>query len=81
VIGGLIAAAIFKRLYRALAGQDQAPPPTAQDTSWRQLIIASTIKGALSDAVKGATDRTVAASFAHLTGTWPDGHVRKPTAK
>jgi hypothetical protein len=81
VIGGLIAAAMFPRLRRVLAGQDQAPSATAEDTSWRQAIVASTIKGALSGAAQGATGHTAAAGCAHFTGTWPDSHSRKPAPK
>jgi len=71
VLGGLAAGALFKRLWGALADEEEAPTATDRDRSWPEVVVASALKGAVFGAVKAASDRSGAAGFEHFTGTWP----------
>ena len=71
VLGRLAGASLFKRVWRTLGREDEPPTATDRDRSWRRVIIASATKGAVFGVVRAATQRSGAAGFAYLTGTWP----------
>src|SRR5262249_15062518 len=77
VIGGIFAGALFKRVWRAVAHEDSAPKAKDRDRTWREVIAAAAIQGAVFGGVKALTDRAGAAGFAHLTGVWP-GKTKSP---
>jgi hypothetical protein len=52
--GGLIAGALFKRTWRLVAGQDDTPDAGDLDRGWAEILIAATIQGAITGAVKAA---------------------------
>jgi len=81
VLGGRAAATSFNRLWRLVDNEGQAPKATDRDSSWRQVVIASAMKGAVFGVVKAATERAGATSFAYLTGSWPgkESDKRKAT--
>ena len=81
VLGGLAAAAAYKRLWRALAHEEETPRATDPDRSWRQVIAASAMKGAVFAVVKAVSSRSGAAGFASLTGTWPGQKSAGPRKK
>jgi hypothetical protein len=78
VLGGVLAGAVFKRLWKLAAGQDEAPKATDADRGWREILIAATVQGAIFGLVKAVVDRGAAEGTRKLTGTWPgdgeDGH-------
>lgn len=71
VLGGLVAGAIFKRLWAAAAHEEEAPQATDAQRGWSEVIAAATVQGAVFGAVKAAIDRAGATGFARLTGAWP----------
>ena len=71
VLGGLIAGALFKRLWRAVADERDAPAAKDRDRSWREVIVAAAMQGAVFGGVKALIDRAGATGFARLTGVWP----------
>jgi hypothetical protein len=71
VAGGLVASAIFGRLWRLATGEDEAPKATEQQRTWREVLIAATAQGAVFGLVKAAIDRGGAAGFRRATGEWP----------
>jgi hypothetical protein len=71
VLGGLVAAAIFKRIWRVAADEDEAPKATDGRRSWREVTAAAGAQGAVYAGVKAVIDRAGAAGFARLTGSWP----------
>jgi len=77
VVGGLLAGAIFKRVWRAIAGEDDSPDAKDQQRGWGQILAAAALQGALFGAVKAAVDRAGAKGFERATGTWP-GNTEKP---
>ena len=71
VIGGLIAGTIFKRLWGAVAHEEEAPKATDARRGWGEIIAAATVEGAVFGGVKAAIDRAGATGFQRLTGAWP----------
>ena len=71
VLGGLVAGAIFKRVWGAVGQEDEAPKPTDETKGWGEVLIAAAAEGAVFGGVKALVDRAGATGFAHLTGAWP----------
>ncbi len=71
VLGGLLASAVFKQLWKAFGHEDEAPEATAQGRSWREVLVSAGIQGAIFGLVKAAVDRGGAIGFRQVTGTWP----------
>jgi hypothetical protein len=71
VFGGLVAGAIFKRIWRAVAGEQDAPKATDESKGLAEVVTASAAQGAVYGGVKALLDRAGARGFAWLTGSWP----------
>jgi hypothetical protein len=71
VAGGLLAGALFKQVWKLIAGEEEAPEPTDEDRTWTEVLVAAAIQGAIIALVKAAVDRGGAAGVRRLTGTWP----------
>ncbi|MEU4353079.1 DUF4235 domain-containing protein [Streptomyces virginiae] len=71
-IGGALAGAAFKQVWKRLGHEDDAPNATDEDRSWREILIAAILQGAVFAAVKASIDRGGAMAVRRLTGTWPD---------
>ncbi|MFD3542210.1 DUF4235 domain-containing protein [Streptomyces sp. NPDC058662] len=69
--GGALAGAAFKQLWKRLGHDDDAPNATDEDRSWREILIAAALQGAVFAAVKALIDRSGAVAHKRLTGTWP----------
>jgi hypothetical protein len=70
-LGGILAGAIFKRIWKAAAGEDEAPKATDAQYGWRAVLVAATLQGAIFALVKAAVDRAAAEGTLKLTGVWP----------
>lgn len=71
VAGGLLAGAIFKQVWKRVAGEEDAPRATDESRGWHEVLVAAAVQGAIFAAVKAAVDRGGAAGFRRLTGKWP----------
>jgi hypothetical protein len=71
VLGGILAGAIFKRLWGAVAHEEEAPKATDERKSWGEVVAAAAAEGAVFGGVKALIDRGGATGFARLTGAWP----------
>jgi hypothetical protein len=71
VLGGMVAGAIFKRVWTAVAREHDPPEATDATKGWGEVIAAATVEGAVFGGVKAAVDRAGATGFARLTGAWP----------
>lgn len=73
VLGGLVAGAIFKQVWRRAAPGEKSDPPTALETSYpfRQILLAAAIQGAIYSVVKTTIDRQGARLFEKWSGEWP----------
>jgi hypothetical protein len=70
VVGGLVASKLFTKIW-SLVAEGEAPKPTERDTSWKTLLPAAALEGAIYAGVKAAAQRGSAQAFAHSTGVWP----------
>jgi hypothetical protein len=71
VLGGTLAAATFKKVWKLAAGEDETPKATDAHRGWPEVLAAAVLQGALFAVVKAAIDRTAATGTHKLTGTWP----------
>jgi hypothetical protein len=71
IIGGALAGALFKRVWKLVSGEDDTPTATDRRRSWTEIVLAAALEGAVYGAVKAAVDRGGAAGFEKATGTWP----------
>lgn len=71
VVAGLVARAMFKRVWRTVAHEDDAPDATDEDKGWGEVVAAAAAQGAVFGGVKAVMDRAGATGFAWLTGAWP----------
>lgn len=76
VLAGVVAGAIFKRVWSAVADEDEAPEATDERRGWAEVITAGAAQGAVFGAVKALTDRAGATGFARVTGAWPGDRKR-----
>jgi hypothetical protein len=77
VAGGIAASAAFRRVWKLLTGEEDAPDATDQDRGWKEILLAAAVQGAVFGLVKAAVDRGAATSFRELTGTWPGKRGRR----
>ncbi|MEU1619211.1 DUF4235 domain-containing protein [Streptomyces sp. NPDC005722] len=70
-VSGLIAGALFKRAWKTLGHEQDAPGATDEDRSWAEVLTAAALQGAIFAFVKAAVDRAGATATRRLTGVWP----------
>ena len=71
VLGGILAGAIFKQVWKLVAGEEEAPKAKESEYGWREILPAAAAQGAVFALVKAAVDRSGAEGFKKLTGVWP----------
>jgi len=71
VLGGILAGAVFKQVWKVAFGEEDAPKATDADRSWREILLAAGLQGAIFGLVKAAIDRGAAAGTRKVTGVWP----------
>ncbi|WNI26690.1 DUF4235 domain-containing protein [Streptomyces sp. ITFR-16] len=69
--GGLVAGVAFKRTWKIIEGEGDAPDAMDEDRSWQQILTAAAVQGAIFAVVKAAVQRSGAVATRRLTGTWP----------
>ncbi|WP_026533809.1 DUF4235 domain-containing protein [Arthrobacter sp. H14] len=73
IIGGLIAGQVFKQGWKHAAPQGNQKAPKALDTgiSFKEVLVAALIQGAVFALVKALLHRGGARLFEKVTGEWP----------
>jgi predicted metal-dependent enzyme (double-stranded beta helix superfamily) len=71
VLGGLLAGAVFKQVWKIAAREDDAPDADDRDRTWREVLIAAAVQGAIFGLVKAAVQRSGAQAVRKTTGHWP----------
>ena len=69
--GGLLAGAVFRRLWKLVGREGTAPKATDADRGWAEVVLSAAAQGAVFGAVRSAVDRAGATGFARATGVWP----------
>ena len=73
VLGGMLAGAIFKQIWKLAAREDDAPKATDAQRGWREVLLAAALQGAIFALVKAVIDRGAAEGTRKVTGVWPGG--------
>jgi Protein of unknown function (DUF4235) len=71
LLGGVLAGAIFKRVWKVAAGEDEPPRATDERRGWPEILLAAALQGAIAAVVKAAVDRGAAKGVQKATGIWP----------
>jgi predicted metal-dependent enzyme (double-stranded beta helix superfamily) len=71
VLSGILAGAVFKKIWKLAAGEDEAPEATDAQRGWREVLIAATVQGAIFGLVKAVVDRGAAEGARKYFGVWP----------
>jgi Protein of unknown function (DUF4235) len=71
LLGGVIASALFSKVWKVVANQDGAPDATDEEREWKEILPAVALKGAIAGVVKALLHRGGATGVRGLTGTWP----------
>jgi len=80
VLAGMTAAAIFKRVWKFVADEEDKPDAKDKYRSWLEVVSAAALQGAVFGGVKAAVDRAAATGFEQVTGTWP-GNTESPAKR
>jgi hypothetical protein len=80
VLGGVLAGAIFKQVWKIAFSEDDAPKATDADRSWREILLAAALQGAIFGLVKAAIDRGAAEGTRKVTGVWPGDEINQDLA-
>lgn len=72
-VGGLLAGAIFKRVWRRAGPSDKPHPPTTLETNYpfSEILLAAAVQGVIYSVVTTVIDRQGARLFEKATGEWP----------
>lgn len=79
MVGGVLAGAIFKQVWKRIDDEEDAPTPLQKEFGWRKILLASALQGAIYATTKAAVARGGAKGVEKVTGAWPgdDGKVAK----
>ena len=69
VLGGVLAGAVFKKVWAVVSGEEEAPDATSSEYSTQEVLVAAAIQGAIFAVVKAAVDRAGAKGIKKITGT------------
>jgi Protein of unknown function (DUF4235) len=81
VIGGILAGIVGKKTFEALWGafdDEEAPDPKHREISFKKLVPALLLEGAIFRAVRGLFDHGTRQAFSRLTGSWPGEERPEP---
>ncbi|MDQ4012044.1 MAG: DUF4235 domain-containing protein [Actinomycetota bacterium] len=68
IAGGALAGAVVTRIWRAVAGEDEAPEPTALDRNIREVLVAGALQGVVFGLTKAALSRLTARGYRRVAG-------------
>ncbi len=71
VLAGLLANALFTRLWAKLASDGQVPEAKQRSAGWAEVAAAAALQGAVMKGTRAVVDRAGAKGFEKATGTWP----------
>jgi Protein of unknown function (DUF4235) len=69
--GGMLASAIFRKIWKLAADEDEAPRATDAARGWPEVLAAAALQGAIFAVVTASVERLAATGTRSLTGTWP----------
>jgi Protein of unknown function (DUF4235) len=73
VVSGMLAGAMFKGMWKLIAREEDAPDATDMRRSWKEVLPAAALQGAIFVTVKAAVERGAMQSGRKLSGSKPGG--------
>ena len=73
VVSGMLAGAMFKGMWKLIAREEDAPDATDMRRSWKEVLPAAALQGAIFATVKAAVERGTVQGGRKLTGSKPGG--------
>ncbi|MEI5524862.1 DUF4235 domain-containing protein [Streptomyces brasiliscabiei] len=70
-VSGAVATAAFRKTWKLIRDEDDAPDALDRDRGWGEVLLAAAVQGAIFAVVRSAVDRTGAKAIERSTGTWP----------
>lgn len=70
-VSGALAGMAFQATWKALRHEEDAPDALDRDRTWREVLLAAAVQGAIFAVVRSAVDRGGAAAIERSTGVWP----------
>ena len=71
LVGGMIAKSIVTQSWKRVDDEPVPPKPTQEGYSWKKILVASALQGAVLSTVKAAVSRGGAEAYSRATGEWP----------
>ncbi|MER6563138.1 DUF4235 domain-containing protein [Streptomyces sp. NPDC001027] len=68
---GALAGLAFRKAWKAIRHEDDAPDALDRDRGWGEVLLAAAVQGAIFAAARSAADRTGAKAIERSTGVWP----------
>jgi Protein of unknown function (DUF4235) len=81
IVSGLFAGFLGKKIFEQAWGviDDEEPPqPEHRYVTFRKVLLAAALEGAIFKAVRAATDHQARRAFAGVTGSWPGEEAPEP---
>ncbi|MEG3627802.1 DUF4235 domain-containing protein [Streptomyces poriticola] len=69
--GGTLAGIAFRKTWKLIRHEDDAPDALDPDRGWGEILLAAAVQGAIFAAVRSAVDRGGAKAIERSTGVWP----------
>lgn len=75
VLGGLVASAVFTKVWQRAAPGDKPDPPGPLETEYplKEILFAAAVQGAIYSVVKTLINRGGARAYERWSGDWPGG--------
>ncbi|QYX75556.1 DUF4235 domain-containing protein [Streptomyces akebiae] len=70
-VSGAVASAAFRKTWKLIRHEDDAPDALDRDRGWGEILLAAAVQGAIFAVVRSAVDRTGAKAIERSTGVWP----------
>jgi hypothetical protein len=71
LLAGVLATAIFKKVWKAVSGEEETPNPVDSRRGFGEVLVAAALQGAIFSLVRAAVSRGAAEGTRRLTGYWP----------
>jgi hypothetical protein len=72
VLGGMLAGAVFTKVWMSLTGEESAPAPDSTEHRTSEVLIAAVLQGAIAGGVRAAVNRAGAKGIRTLSGEHPE---------
>ena len=72
VASGALAGAVFKQVWKVVAGEQDAPEATDPEHTWKEILLAAALQGAVFAVVKAAVERSAAQGARRLMPSRPE---------